>query len=163
LTALARDPGGVSAVEFAFLLPVMLTLYFGAVEVSQGIAADRKVTITARTVADLAARVTQVTNAEKDGILSAASAVMAPFSGTNARVRLSQVKIDKNGNPTVDWSDSNNATAYAPRTKGGAVAICSTSKVDCIPAALIPPSNPPPTADTYLIWGESQYSYTPAV
>jgi len=51
---LARDERGVSAVEFAMLLPLMLTLYLGAVEISQGIAADRKVTLVSRTVADLA-------------------------------------------------------------------------------------------------------------
>ena len=47
---LIGDERGVSAVEFAMLLPLMLTLYLGAVEVSQGIGADRKVTLTARTV-----------------------------------------------------------------------------------------------------------------
>ena len=34
LTRLAGDERGVSAVEFALLLPVMLTLYLGGVEVS---------------------------------------------------------------------------------------------------------------------------------
>ena len=51
------DERGVSAVEFAMLLPLMLTLYLGAVEISQGIGADRKVTLTARTVADLVSQV----------------------------------------------------------------------------------------------------------
>jgi Flp pilus assembly protein TadG len=50
--ALARDTRGVSAVEFALLLPLMIALYLGAVELSQGIAADRKVTLTTRTIAD---------------------------------------------------------------------------------------------------------------
>src|ERR1700692_1888012 len=50
------DRRGLSAVEFALLLPLMLTLYLGGVEVSNGVAADRKVAITARTVADLASR-----------------------------------------------------------------------------------------------------------
>ena len=47
---LASDERGVSAVEFAMLLPLMLTLYLGAVEVSQGVGADRKATLTARTI-----------------------------------------------------------------------------------------------------------------
>ena len=57
LGRLAGDERGVSAVEFAMLLPLMLTLYLGAVEISQGIGADRKVTLTARTVADLVSQV----------------------------------------------------------------------------------------------------------
>ena len=44
------------------LLPLMLTLYLGGVEVSQGISVDRKVTLTARTVADLASQVSSINN-----------------------------------------------------------------------------------------------------
>src|SRR5436189_1298081 len=57
IARLRRDQAGVSAVEFAMLLPLMLTLYLGAVEISQGVAIDRKVTLTAHTVADLASQV----------------------------------------------------------------------------------------------------------
>ena len=45
LARFVGDCRGVSAVEFAMLLPVMMTLYLGSVEASQGIATNRKVTI----------------------------------------------------------------------------------------------------------------------
>ena len=44
---LLRDKRGISAVEFAMLLPLMVTLYLGGVEVSQAVAIDRKVTLVA--------------------------------------------------------------------------------------------------------------------
>jgi len=47
------DKRGVSAIEFAMLLPLMVTLYLGGAEVSQAIAIDRKMTLVARTLADL--------------------------------------------------------------------------------------------------------------
>ena len=50
----AGDRRGVSAVEFALLLPMMMTLYLGSVEASQGIAANRKVTLATHALADLA-------------------------------------------------------------------------------------------------------------
>ena len=43
----ARDQRGVSAVEFALVAPLMITLYLGCVEISQGVGVDRKVTLTA--------------------------------------------------------------------------------------------------------------------
>ena len=52
----AGDTKGVSAVEFALVLPLMLTLYLGGAELAQAISASRKVTLVSRTVADLAAQ-----------------------------------------------------------------------------------------------------------
>ena len=60
LVRLGRDQRGVSAVEFAMLLPLMITLYLGVVEISQAVGIDRKVTLTTRTVADLASQVKSI-------------------------------------------------------------------------------------------------------
>src|SRR6266508_705434 len=79
LSGFARDRRGVSAVEFAMVLPLMLTLYLGAVEVSQGIGIDRKVTLTTRTVADLASQVSSINNADMTNLLNATASVIAPF------------------------------------------------------------------------------------
>ncbi len=68
LRRLLRDERGVSAVEFAMLLPLMITLYLGGVEVSQGIAVDRKVTLVARSLGDLVAQSTTVTNSDMTNI-----------------------------------------------------------------------------------------------
>jgi Flp pilus assembly protein TadG len=141
---LAGDERGVSAVEFAMLLPLMLTLYLGTVEVSQGIAADRKVTLTARTVADLVAQVSTINNNDMTNSLNAASAVIVPFSASNLKVTVSSVKIDGNNNATVDWSDTLNGTA---RAKGSSVSL---------PSALV-------VANTSLIWAEVQYTYKPTI
>jgi Flp pilus assembly protein TadG len=64
LVRFSDDRSGLSAVEFAMLLPLMLTLYLGSVEISQGIAINRKVTLTARSLADLASQPTNITNAD---------------------------------------------------------------------------------------------------
>ena len=75
----AQDKRGVSAVEFAMLLPLMITLYLGSVEVSQGIAIDRKVTLTTRTVADLASQVSSINNADMTNLLNASASVITPY------------------------------------------------------------------------------------
>src|ERR1700677_1280037 len=44
---------GNAAVEFSVIVPVMLVMFFGTVELSSGVAVDRKTTLVARTVSDL--------------------------------------------------------------------------------------------------------------
>jgi Flp pilus assembly protein TadG len=144
LGGLVGDERGISAVEFAMLLPLMLTLYLGAVELSQGIGADRKVTLTARTIADLVSQTASINNTDMTNSLNAASAVMAPYPVSNLRVTVSSVKIDATGKATVDWSDTLNGTARA------------TNSPVTLPSALLVPN-------TWLIWSEVQYSYRPTI
>ena len=144
MRSLAVDERGVSAVEFAMLLPLMLTLYLGAVEVSQGVGADRKATLTARTICDLVSQVSSMSDSDMTNALNAASSVMVPFPVGNLKVTVTSVKIDATGKATVDWSDTLNGTA---RGKGSTVTL---------PAALAVPSSS-------LIWSEVQYTYKPVV
>jgi Flp pilus assembly protein TadG len=144
ISRLARDERGVSAVEFALLLPLMLTLYLGAVEISQGIAVDRKVTLAARTVADLASRPTTINNQYMTNSLNAALAVIAPYPDSPLSLTVTSVTIDKDGKATVAWSDALNGTA---RAKGSSVTL---------PSALNIPNSS-------LIWSEVQYLYTPTI
>jgi Flp pilus assembly protein TadG len=138
------DRRGVSAVEFAMLLPLMVTLYLGSVEVSQGVSIDRKVTLTSRPIGDLASQVSTINNTDMTNMLNAATAVIAPFDQSKLRVVLSAVKVDANSAATVTWSDTRNGTA---RPVGSSVTL---------PAALN-------VANTTLIWSEVTYAYTPTI
>jgi Flp pilus assembly protein TadG len=139
-----RDKRGVSAVEFAMLLPLMVTLYLGAVEISQGVAIDRKVTLTTRTVADLASQVSSINNSDMTNMLSATAAVISPFDQSKLKVVVSAVTIDANGNAKVTWSDTLNGTARG------------VNSTVTLPTALN-------VANTTLIWSEVTYSYRPAI
>jgi Flp pilus assembly protein TadG len=144
LERFVQDRRGVSAVEFAMLLPLMLTLYLGAVEISQGVSIDRKVTLTTRTVADLASQVSSINNSEMTNMLNATAAVISPFDETKLRVVVSAVAVDANGVAKVAWSDTKNGSA---RSVGESVTL---------PAALN-------IANTTLIWSEVSYAYRPTI
>jgi Flp pilus assembly protein TadG len=137
------DRRGVSAVEFAIILPFMVAAYLGTVEVSQGIAVNRKVTLTSHAVADLASQYTTIHDSDMTNILAAASAVIAPFGAGSLKVTVSELTLDANGNATVAWSSTLNGTAL------------SVGQAVTIPAALQSPN-------TYLIFGQAQYAYNPA-
>jgi len=138
------DKRGVSAVEFAMLLPLMITLYLGGVEVSSAIAVDRKVTLVARTLGDLVAQSTSVNSTDMTNILNAASSVVQPYQSSLIQVTVSRVDVDANSVAKVVWSKTKNGTARA------------ANSVVTLPAALN-------TANTSLIWAESQYAYTPTI
>jgi Flp pilus assembly protein TadG len=142
--SLRRDQSGVSAVEFAMLLPLMVTLYLGAVEISQAVAIHRKVTLTARTVADLGSQVTSINNADMTNMLNAAKAVIAPFPNGELKVTVSAVSIDANGVAKVAWSDTLNGTARA------------VNSTVSLPTALN-------VANSQLIWSEVSYNYLPTI
>src|SRR2546421_7470955 len=103
-----RDKRGVSAVEFAMLLPLMITLYLGGVEVSSAIAVDRKVTLVARTLGDLVAQATTVNATDMTNILNAATSVVQPYSSSLIKVTVSRVDVDGNGIAKVIWSKTKN-------------------------------------------------------
>jgi Flp pilus assembly protein TadG len=143
IARLVDDRRGVSAVEFAMLLPVMMTLCLGSVEATQGIAASRKVTLTAHALADLASQYTDITNAGMSNILAAGSAIVAPYSAANLQEVVSEIAIDAQGNATVVWSDTLNGTAL---TVGLSVSV---------PSSLAVPNS-------YLVLAQVQYSYNPS-
>jgi Flp pilus assembly protein TadG len=137
-----RDQRAVSAVEFGFLLPVMVTLYLGTVEVSRGIWAKRNVTLTAHALADLTSQYTTVHDQDLSNILAAGSAIIAPFATTSLKETVSELTLDSSGNATVTWSGTLNGTALAV---GSSVSIPSGLKVP----------------NTYLILAQVSYNYDP--
>lgn len=56
LVSTAMDQRGVAAVEFAFIAPIMLIFYFGMVEISLAVDADRNLSHAASLVGDLSAQ-----------------------------------------------------------------------------------------------------------
>jgi len=138
----AQDTDGVSAVEFALVAPLLVGLYLGCVEISDGVAADRKATLVASTVANLVAQSTQLTSQDMTNILNASSAIMAPYSPSNLKVTVSCLSIDPNKNVTVKWSETLNGTKLS-----GSVSV---------PSNLQNPS-------TQLILAQVTYAYKPII
>ncbi len=138
----AGDRSGVSAVEFALLLPMMMTLYLGSVEASQGIATNRKVTLATHTLADLASQYTDITNADMSNILAAGPAILAPYPTATLQEVVSEISIDAQGVPTVVWSDTLNGSAL------------TVGQVVSVPPSLAVPNS-------YLVLSQVQYNYNP--
>jgi len=139
------DEDAVAAIEFAIVLPFMLLLCMGGVELGNGLAINVKVTETVHTVADLVSQNKCVTTTDVTGILNASSKVLAPYSISNAVVTVSEVQPTGDGKTaTVIWSQSLNGTARA-----AASTVTLPTSLAAVPTT------------SGLILGEATYFYTP--
>lgn len=137
---------GIAAVEFALILPFMAMMYLGGFEVMQEISAERQVSLTSSTVAEIVSQYSTISASQTmPGILAASTTVLLPFSASNAKVTVTCINIDSTGKiATVSWSQSSTGVG---RTKGSTVVL---------PAALY-------VANGTVILGETSYSYTPVI
>ena len=146
LRRFARDRDGVSAVEFAIILPFMLTLYLGGVELGEGLSIKFKTTLAARTVTDLASQYVALDGPTMQNILGATSTVLQPYPATGVVVTLTELTVNASGKGVVQWSCSLNGTPY------------TTSPAQ----KLTMPTNLQ-TSGITVLFGEVTYPYTPPI
>ena len=120
----------------------MIGLYLGCAEISDGVSADRKVSLTSAALANLTAQVSTISSSDMTNILDASSAIIAPYAANKLKMTVTCLKIDANKNVTTKWSV----------TRGGTINSGSMT----IPTALA-------VANSYLILAEAAYAYTPTV
>jgi Flp pilus assembly protein TadG len=151
---LRGDEAGVAAVEFAMIVPIMFLLLVGAVEFSQALTVDRRVTQSASSTADLIARAPSqgLTTAQVDNELGIIEQLIRPYDVAALTVRIVSVKAQAvPGNPgavnhVVDWSRDNlGGTPYV-----------RNSPFSAIPAGLL-------VAGESVIIAEATYNYTPLI
>ncbi|QDC02854.1 TadE/TadG family type IV pilus assembly protein [Mesorhizobium sp. 8] len=99
---LCADRSGVAAVEFAFIAPVLLILYFITMEASQGLETSRKVARLGFTVADLVSQQSQVNTETLGDIVAVAASTMQPYHRSTPTITITAITITSEG-PTVEW------------------------------------------------------------
>jgi Flp pilus assembly protein TadG len=100
------EQGGVVAIEFALIAPLMLVLYFGLAEATLALMAEKRASHLAATIADLVAQEPETDVATLGGLVEAAPAIMRPFAADTStlQVRVSSLAADGEGVVTVAWS-----------------------------------------------------------
>nr|WP_312054748.1 TadE/TadG family type IV pilus assembly protein [Brevundimonas diminuta] len=153
LKRLLRDRRGVSAIEFALIAPVMITIYFGLIEFSQGYMAERRASHVASMVADLVAQSGGTNVEDLNGVFQIGDMIMRPFSAETLSIRVSSVTVDARGVATVEWSraksakDADGADIMPARKRG--------DPITDLPPDLI-------TDGQTVILGETNYGYVSA-
>lgn len=107
---LVRNDRGTAAIEFALILPVMLTLLFGSFEVTRVINANTRLAAAAQTMADLIAQQSSVSSTTITNFCNGEKLVMTPFSGSLLTTTVASV-TNKGGTLSVDWQDTSCGSA----------------------------------------------------
>lgn len=113
IAQIVRDQRGVSALEFAMVVPALILLYVGAVEVGNALTIYRRTSQVASTAADLTAQVKKVTKSDIKDIEAAAQSILTPYSTEPLKIVLSSVVADKNNHGKVEWSCASKGSARA--------------------------------------------------
>jgi Flp pilus assembly protein TadG len=139
----ASDSRANAAVEFSFIVPLMLTMFFGTVEFSSGVAVNRKVTLAARNMSDLVSQSSTVTDTDLTNFTTTAKAIMTPFGASPLNSTVTELYVDPATlQGKVIWSKGS-----AARGAGSTVSLPTALQV----------------GGTYLIFSEVNYKYVPAV
>ncbi len=155
--ALLHDRSGLAATEFAVIVPIMLVMFFGTVEMCSGIAVDRKVTLVARTLSDLTSQSDTVDDTALKNFFAASYGILTPYSASPTNAMITEIYVNAQSVAKVQWSK---AATVAPTSGATTVTLTASShsqgQVITLPTALA-------TAGTYLILSEVSYLYTPGV
>ena len=147
-----RDTSGMAAIEFAMIVPIMAVMFIGAVELSQAIIVDRRVTAIAATTADLVARAeTQISQSDITDIMRASSFILAPYPRNQLQIVVRELQSSPTSATVVkeSWNCTYNGT--------GQTLVCN-----CMNASKTIPGNLIGTNDAVVL-AEVTYGYQPLV
>lgn len=149
---------GLAAVEFAFVLPIILAMLLGLVELSVASGVRTQVINMASTASDLISQKSTATGTDVDGAFAATKAILYPNDTTVATVIITSVVDAGTGKaPVIAWSCSMagaNAGTAAPYAKG-------SSPNPALPADFTAKDGPlEPGKGGSVIWSHVTYKYT---
>ncbi|TPI14936.1 pilus assembly protein [Mesorhizobium sp. B4-1-3] len=145
-----RDRRGVAAIEFAFIVPVLLIMYFITMEASQAIETSKKVSRIGSMVADLVTQQQTVVKANLDAMMKIGKSTLQPYNRSDPKIIITAIQMSDDATPTVTvaWSRKLVGTTYSADTKpGDTTTVPSTLRI----------------RNTFLIRVESDLGYTPVI
>ena len=112
-----KDISAVGAIEFALIVPLLIMLYFGVIEIEHALSTKSKVTSTTSTIGDLVTRRKELDAATMTDILDwTPLTVLAPYPTTpgkpnqpgteswNPKIKVTCIAVDEDKIATVKWS-----------------------------------------------------------
>jgi len=129
-SSFVRGEDGVAILEFALIVPVLLLIYFGTVELTSLMRNLRKIDILSRTIGDTLSQRTMPTAAEVNDVFQVAPIILAPFDSTRVQMTVSAVGVLGDAETGPLQVCSSLASAGAPvRTAGAAAPVADADSM----------------------------------
>jgi Flp pilus assembly protein TadG len=172
---LHQNDSGIAAVEFALILPLMLMIYMGLVELSRGMRAAQKLDLVAHTLADLTAQ--QLTGGQNTGqaglteadissVFAAVGVLMAPLPTTTLKMTISEVNVTSPAPNTwqaqTTWTVTRNGATARPCGVLGAANAAPVSS-NTMPTSYTQVTNGVNPTVGPVIVADVVYQYSPGV
>lgn len=115
LHRLLADRRGVAAVEFAFIVPVLLCMYLITMEASQAIEVNKKISRIGSAVADLITQQGEITPDEVVAIMNIGKSIIQPYNRSEPTIEVTAIRFGTEPTPIarVAWSVKLNAAGKA--------------------------------------------------
>lgn len=119
----ARQDSGVATLEFAIIVPILLTLIYGVAEFVKAADNRNRVANLARTLADLTSQnqEAKIPVATMTEIMSTANPILAPFPASQVSIQVSVVGVYKGNTAYICSTWASNATKRAVGKAAGLV------------------------------------------
>ncbi|MEJ0065762.1 MAG: TadE/TadG family type IV pilus assembly protein [Caulobacteraceae bacterium] len=141
---LVGHTGGVAAIEFALVIPLVIIVYAGGFEIVQAATVNRKLTDTTVQLANVTTQYTSVALPDLNAISGASSQIMAPYPTSSLTIVVSEIYTDTNSHGFVKWSQG-----Y------GAPCLPTNSPVTLPPGFA--------SASSFYVLVQTTYSYAPTI
>lgn len=152
---LGQAEHGVAIAEFALVLPMLITLFYGVIEVTRYLLIAQKTEKLAYSVANVTSQETVATKSNLDAVFGAANYIMQPYAtGSNSRVIISSIYRPANAGSTVSPATVN--WQYA-----GAGTMAAVSAVGTVGSAPTMPAGFTFDERENVISAEAYYQFSP--
>jgi Flp pilus assembly protein TadG len=141
-----KDKTGAAAIEFAFIAPLLITMFLGTMEISQGVEINKKVARSAGVIGDLVGQNSELTMSELQDLMEVGKAILQPYNRSAMSVTVSLIEIDEDANPKISWSYGWDGENFVmPQAAGANTSVPANLKI----------------ADTFLIRVTTDLEYLP--